>query len=46
MFQRHVFGKLKPVIQPPNLIEIQTRSYRDFLQADLPPAKRDSSKGL
>ncbi|NLF23680.1 MAG: DNA-directed RNA polymerase subunit beta, partial [Lentisphaerae bacterium] len=46
MFQRHVFGKLKPVIQPPNLIEIQTRSYQDFLQAELPPAKRDSSKGL
>ena len=35
-----VFGKLKPVIQPPNLIEIQTRSFADFLQADVPPSKR------
>ena len=46
MEERHVFGKLKPVIQPPNLIEIQTQSYRDFLQADVAPTKRDNSKGL
>ncbi|MDD5706956.1 MAG: DNA-directed RNA polymerase subunit beta [Kiritimatiellae bacterium] len=46
MLQRHVFGKLKPVIQPPNLIEIQTQSYRDFLQSDVPPGKRDDGKGL
>ena len=35
-----VFGKLKPVIQPPNLIEIQTKSFADFLQADVPAGKR------
>ena len=46
MLKRHVFGKLKPVIQPPNLIEIQTQSYKDFLQADVAPTKRDNSKGL
>ncbi len=46
MFQRHVFGKLQPVIQPPNLIDIQTHSYREFLQADCAPTKRDNSKGL
>jgi DNA-directed RNA polymerase subunit beta len=46
MVERHVFGKLKPVIQPPNLIEIQTQSYKDFLQADVPPSKRDNGKGL
>jgi DNA-directed RNA polymerase subunit beta len=46
MVERQVFGKLKPVIQPPNLIEIQTQSYKDFLQADVPPAKRDNAKGL
>src|SRR5690554_560437 len=46
MINRHVFGKLKPVIQPPNLIEIQTQSYRDFLQSEVPPGKRDNSKGL
>ena len=46
MIQRHTFGKLKPVIDPPNLIEIQTKSYEDFLQADIPAAKRDNSIGL
>ena len=46
MIQRHTFGKLKPVIPPPNLIEIQTKSYKDFLQADVPSAKRDNSIGL
>ena len=46
MEERHVFGKLKPVIQPPNLIEIQTQSYKDFLQADVAPARRDNTKGL
>ncbi len=46
MIQRHTFGKLKPVIPPPNLIEIQTKSYEDFLQADIPPAKRDNAIGL
>ena len=46
MIQRHTFGKLNPVIPPPNLIEIQTKSYKDFLQADVPPAKRDETIGL
>jgi DNA-directed RNA polymerase subunit beta len=45
MLDRHVFGKLKAVIQPPDLIEIQTKSYRDFLQADVPPGKR-ADQGL
>ena len=40
-----VFGKLKPVIQPPNLIEIQTQSFADFLQADVSAGKRQT-KGL
>ena len=30
---------------PPDLITIQTKSYADFLQADVPPAKREN-KGL
>ena len=46
MIQRQSFGKLNSVIPPPNLIEIQTKSYEDFLQADVPPAKRDNAKGL
>ena len=34
------FGKIKEVITPPNLIEIQNDSYLEFLQAELPPSKR------
>ena len=40
MGERKIYGKLRAVISPPNLIEIQTRSYRDFLQIDVPPANR------
>jgi len=45
MVERKVFGKLKAVIQPPDLIEIQTKSYQDFLQQDVAPGKREE-KGL
>ena len=38
--ERKVFGRLQNTIEPPDLIEIQTKSYRDFLQADVPPAQR------
>ena len=38
--QDHVFGKLKAASQPPNLIEIQTKSFHDFLQADVSASKR------
>ena len=41
MVERTVFGKLKPVINPPDLIEIQTKSYLDFLQIETIPAKRE-----
>jgi len=34
------FGKLKDVIEPPDLIDLQKRSYRDFLQFDVAPNKR------
>jgi len=34
------FGKIKEVIAPPNLIEIQLDSYREFLQSDVSPSKR------
>ena len=40
MVERVNFGKLKAVIDPPDLIDIQTRSYGDFLQFTTPPAKR------
>ncbi|HWX19426.1 MAG TPA: DNA-directed RNA polymerase subunit beta [Candidatus Binatia bacterium] len=38
--ERINFGKIKEIIAPPNLIELQTNSYREFLQADLAPTKR------
>ena len=44
--ERKVFGKLQGMAKtPPDLIEIQTKSYQDFLQADIAPAKREE-KGL
>ena len=38
--ERINFGKIKEIIAPPNLIELQTTSYKEFLQADLPQSKR------
>jgi DNA-directed RNA polymerase subunit beta len=38
--ERINFGRIREVVPPPNLIEIQSDSYREFLQADVPPAKR------
>lgn len=38
--ERINFGKIQEVIAPPNLIEIQLNSYREFLQADVAPSKR------
>jgi DNA-directed RNA polymerase subunit beta len=44
--ERKVFGRLQGMAQtPPDMIEIQTKSYEDFLQADVPPQKREM-KGL
>jgi len=43
--ERKVFGRLQNVYDPPDLIEIQTKSYNDFLQGDVPPAQR-AEKGL
>jgi DNA-directed RNA polymerase subunit beta len=38
--ERTNFGKLREVIQPPNLIEIQITSYLDFLQKGIPDKQR------
>ncbi len=38
--ERVHFGKIKEVIAPPNLIELQTNSYREFLQTDSAPSRR------
>ena len=41
--ERKVFGKLQGMAEtPPDLIDIQTKSYREFLQADVPPQKREN----
>ena len=41
--ERVHFGKIKEVLPPPNLIELQTNSYREFLQIDTPPSKRKNT---
>ncbi len=38
--ERINFGRIKEIIAPPNLIELQTSSYHEFLQADAPTSKR------
>ena len=44
--ERKVFGRLQGMAEtPPDLIEIQTKSYQEFLQADVAPQKRED-KGL
>jgi DNA-directed RNA polymerase subunit beta len=38
--ERVNFGKLREVIQPPNLIELQISSYLEYLQKDTPEKQR------
>ena len=45
MAERLYFGKFEEVIEPPNLIEVQSSSYDEFLQKDVPPSER-SDTGL
>jgi len=40
MAERLYFGKFEEVIEPPNLIEVQSRSYDEFLQKEVPPSAR------
>ena len=40
MAERLYFGKIEEVIEPPNLIEVQSRSYEDFLQKEVPAGER------
>ena len=44
-FERPELGTISDVVDLPNLIEIQTKSYNDFLQWDVPPDEREA-KGL
>ncbi|MCK4384890.1 MAG: DNA-directed RNA polymerase subunit beta [candidate division Zixibacteria bacterium] len=43
--QRRSFSKFKCVVEPPNFLEVQLRSFREFLQLDVSPEKRED-KGL
>ncbi len=38
---RKSFGKIRKIVDIPNLIEIQRESYARFLQMDVPPEKRE-----
>jgi len=38
--ERINFGKIKEVIAPPNMIEVQVNSYKEFLQAEIAPRQR------
>ncbi|HRY47269.1 MAG TPA: DNA-directed RNA polymerase subunit beta [Candidatus Paceibacterota bacterium] len=38
--ERVNFGRIKEIITPPNLIELQINSYREFLQAEVPMSRR------
>ncbi len=40
MSQRTNFGKIQEPVEPPNLIEVQLKSYDEFLQRGLEPKKR------
>jgi len=40
MSKRKNFGQLKEIIQPPNLIENQIDSFKEFLQMDTAPSQR------
>ncbi|MFQ5829675.1 MAG: DNA-directed RNA polymerase subunit beta [Candidatus Methylomirabilia bacterium] len=40
---RRDFGKIASIVDIPNLIEVQRRSYESFLQKDVPPERREES---
>src|ERR1041385_3112600 len=44
--ERINFGRIKEVIAPPNLIELQTNSYKEFLQAETGAKRREKHAGL
>jgi DNA-directed RNA polymerase subunit beta len=41
--ERINFGKIKEIIAPPNLIELQTNSYKEFLQLEIAPSRRKNT---
>ena len=43
---RQSFADIAPVLDFPDFLEIQLRSYHEFLQAELAPEERDPARGL
>lgn len=43
--QRHFFMRIPPITEYPDLLEVQTKSFEDFLQANISPEQRED-KGL
>ena len=43
LIERQSFAKIPTIMDLPNLVDIQKRSYREFLQEGLPPEKRSRS---
>ncbi len=43
--QRHSFARIDVPLEIPDLLEVQLKSFRDFLQHDIPPEEREP-KGL
>jgi len=43
MIKRKNFAKLKDIFEMPHMLDIQVKSYEDFLQADIARAKRKQS---
>ncbi len=43
MAERRYYGTIEEVIEPPNLIEVQSKSYEDFLQKEIPASQREDA---
>ena len=43
--QRHSFSKIRSLVPIPNLIDIQKRSYDEFLQMNLLHGERENRRG-
>ena len=43
---RQSFATIPPVLDYPDFLEVQFKSFEDFLQAELAPEERDPKKGL
>ena len=43
IIERHTYASIDDAIEMPNFLEVQLKSYNDFLQQDVAPAKRDKS---